>query len=321
MNRITVSWFSAGVSSAVATWLVRDQVDRIIYTHIDDQHSDTMRFVKDCEAWFGKPIEILQSPYRTVASAWKASGWRMAHAPSGHAPCTNYLKRRVRKEWECANQWFTTFRYIWGMDCDEAARADRLRETMREVEHLFPLVEHGITKEEAHGILKRAGVKRPAMYDLGYHNNNCIGCVKGGKGYWNKIRVDFPDVFAARAALEREIGGTCINGTWLDKLDPTAGRDEGPILEECGAMCEVLPNAGPHAEAVADSVQADVGRCCGNCLHFRLIDLARIPHCGTTPPRGGRCIVGRIAPDGETCCGTWTANDGGERRLPPKGSA
>ena len=42
------------------------------------------------------------------------------------------------------------------------------------------------------------------------------------------------------AAMERETGGTCINGTWLDELDPTAGRHEGPIVEECGAMCELL---------------------------------------------------------------------------------
>ena len=74
-NTLTVSWFSAGVSSAVATWLVRDQLDKIIYTHIDDQHPDTMRFVKDCEAWFGKSVEILQSPYRTVAAAVKVYGF------------------------------------------------------------------------------------------------------------------------------------------------------------------------------------------------------------------------------------------------------
>ncbi|MDR9502680.1 MAG: hypothetical protein RI601_12885, partial [Desulfurivibrionaceae bacterium] len=65
----TVAFFSAGVSSAVATKLVTDQVDRIIYTHINDQHPDTMRFVKDCEDWFGKPVEIIQSPCKTVESA------------------------------------------------------------------------------------------------------------------------------------------------------------------------------------------------------------------------------------------------------------
>ena len=61
MKKLTVSWFSAGVSSAVATKLEIDRIDRIIYTHIDDQHPDTMRFVKDCEQWFGKEVEILQS--------------------------------------------------------------------------------------------------------------------------------------------------------------------------------------------------------------------------------------------------------------------
>jgi hypothetical protein len=236
-KQLTISWFSAGVSSAVATWLVRDQLDKIIYTHIDDQHPDTMRFVKDCEAWFGKPVEILQSPYKSVQSACQAVSY--VNGTRG-AACTNLLKRRVRKEWESNHQWFNSFRYVWGMDCTEQKRCERLRESMRDIEHVFPLLDNGITKEEAHGILAKAGIKRPAMYGLGYRNNNCIGCVKGGKGYWNKIRVDFPQVFKERAAMEREIGGTCINGTWLDELDPDAGRDDGPVLEECGAMCEMV---------------------------------------------------------------------------------
>jgi hypothetical protein len=244
MNRMTVSWFSAGVSSAVATWLVRDQIDRIVYTHIDNQHSDTMRFVKDCEQWFGKPVEITQSPLKTVENAWRQSGSKTPRRPGGWACCTHFLKRRVRAEWECDNRFFNFFKYVWGFDATERDRAERLCETMHDDEHIFPLIDNNITKEEAHAILRNAGIKRPAMYDLGYQNNNCVGCVKGGKGYWNKIRVDFPDVFAARAKMEREIGGTCINGTWLDELDPSAGRDKGPVLEECGAMCELILSQG-----------------------------------------------------------------------------
>ncbi len=59
MNRMTVSWFSAGVSSAVATKLLIDEIDSVHYVHIDDQHPDTLRFVADCERWFGKPIEMM----------------------------------------------------------------------------------------------------------------------------------------------------------------------------------------------------------------------------------------------------------------------
>jgi len=249
MNRLTVSWFSAGVSSAVATWLARDQIDRIIYTHIDDQHPDTTRFVKECEDWFGKPVEVLQSPYKCVRNACRAAGTAYVNGPTG-ANCTRWLKIRVRKEWESENIFFNNIRYVWGMDVDETkprppkkiSRVEGLVNAMPDFEHLFPLVENKITKEEAHAILRNAGIKRPMMYELGYRNNNCIGCLKGGKGYWNKIRVDFPDVFADRARLEREIGGSCINGTYLDELDPEAGRDDGPVVESCGIMCEMLNN-------------------------------------------------------------------------------
>ena len=64
------------------------------------------------------------------------------------------------------------------------------------------------------------------MYDLGYPNNNCIGCIKGGMGYWNKIRTDFPDVFEHRAKLEKELGFSILkdshgNPVFLDELEKT----------------------------------------------------------------------------------------------------
>ena len=232
----TISWFSAGVSSAVATWLTRDALDKIIYCHIDDQEADTMRFVKDCEEWFGKPVEILQSPLKSVRNACMFR----AHVNGVRgASCTRMLKRELRATWEAENMFFNRFAYVWGMDSTERDRADSLIEAMPEHAHHFPLIERGINKPTAHGILSKAGIRRPRMYDLGYPNNNCRGCVKGGKGYWNKVRVDFPGVFGDRATMEREIGGTCINGIYLDELDPGAGRDCKMVVPECGIFCEM----------------------------------------------------------------------------------
>lgn len=233
-----ISWFSAGVSSAVATYLAKDEIDRIVYIHIDDQHEDTLRFVKDCESWLGKEIEIIQSPLKSVNNACCQMAY--VNSPRG-AACSRLLKRRRRQEWERQNNFFTNFAYVWGMDKDEQKRMELLRLSMPQQEHQFPL--ENISKEEAHGILAKAGIKRPKMYCLGYHNNNCVGCVKGGMGYWNKIRIDFPEVFALRAQLERKIGAQCINGIWLDELDPERGRKEGPIVPECGAMCEMYKEA------------------------------------------------------------------------------
>lgn len=235
----TVAWFSAGVSSAVATKLKIALIDRIIYTHIDDQHPDTLRFIADCEEWFGKKVERIQSKYKSVENACLSSGGRgYINGPSG-AACTKFLKRNLRVAWEKSNE-RKPVKYIWGIDYEERKRCVRIESSMPMQEHDFPLVDLKLTKTEAHKILHASGIKRPLMYDLGYHNNNCIGCVKGGMGYWNKIRQDFPDVFTARAKMERVIQATCIKGCYLDELDPERGRSTGPIVESCGILCETL---------------------------------------------------------------------------------
>jgi len=234
----TVSWFSAGVSSAVATKLCIDVVDEIIYIDIEDHHPDSMRFVMDCEKWFGKSIQILQSPYRCVENAVLSAGGRgYINGPSG-AACTRFLKRRVRREWEIEQR--DKLQYIWGLDIDEKHRVERLELAMPDQTHIFPLIEKEMIKSDAHKILSASGIKRPKMYDLGYNNNNCIGCVKGGMGYWNKIRIDFPDVFNNRAKLERRVKATCIKGVYLDELSPDRGRHTKPICDDCGIFCEII---------------------------------------------------------------------------------
>jgi len=228
-----VSWFSAGVSSFVAAYLERETLDKIMYCHIEDQHEDTLRFLNDCQKVLGKEIEPLQSKYKSVENVVRQ--FRFINSPYG-AKCTQILKKRVRKEWEYGK---TDLTYVWGFDYAEKHRAERTLELMPEYKHIFPLIDRQITKEECHGMALKLGLKRPAMYDLGYHNNNCIGCVKGGMGYWNKIRVDFPDVFASRAKLEREIGASCIKGVYLDELEPDRGRIEDEILEDCSFVCQL----------------------------------------------------------------------------------
>jgi hypothetical protein len=230
-----VSWFSAGVSSAVATKLIVNDIDHVFYIHVEDQHPDTMRFVKDIEHWLGKQIEIMQSPYGSVENACRAASYLNGVAG---AACTRLLKRRVREEWEM--EITEPLTYIWGFDAQEQDRADSIVDRYPAQSHRFPLIEKGISKTEAHEILKASGIKRPMMYELGYNNNNCIGCLKGGMGYFNHIRKDFGDVFEKRAKLERLIGASCINGTFLDELDPSIGRHTKPIVDDCGILCEVI---------------------------------------------------------------------------------
>lgn len=229
-----VCWFSAGVSSFIAGYLVRETIDKFVYCHIDDQHPDTLRFLKDCEKTLGREIEIIQSQYKNVDNVIQA--FQFINSRYG-AKCTDILKKRVRKEWEYGKSDLT---YIWGYDVSERHRAERIIESDDKHKHEFPLIDKSLTKEDCHALLKQLGIARPAMYDLGYKNNNCIGCVKGGMGYWNKIRKDFPEVFERRAKQERMVGHTCIKGIYLDELDPERGRIENEVMEECSIFCQLI---------------------------------------------------------------------------------
>ena len=92
-------------------------------------------------------------------------------------------------------------------------------------------------------MIDRAGIELPAMYKLGYQNNNCIGCVKGGLGYWNKIRVDFPEQFNKMASIERVVGAKILKHKgeriWLSDLPADAGDYPTEQSIECGIFCHM----------------------------------------------------------------------------------
>lgn len=77
-----------------------------------------------------------------------------------------------------------------------------------------------------------------------YDHANCVGCPKGGKGYWNKIRIDFPDVFERMANLEESLGRTVLKHQgkplFLRDLDPSAGRNKPIPPIACDIMCQDL---------------------------------------------------------------------------------
>lgn len=235
MKELKVCWLSAGVSSFVAGYLAN--CDEWIYIDIADQHEDSLRFIKDCEKAIGKEIKILRSKeYRSVEECVLVFGG-FKNSINGFSPCTNWLKKRVRKEWESEHKDYD-LTYVWGFDLKEKHRAERTIESNPQARHEFPLIDRGLSKEEVHGFFEREfNFKRPKMYDMGYPNNNCIGCVKGGMGYWNRIRKDFPQVFKERAELERKVGYSILKECYLDELEPDRGNMNTEIMPECGIMC------------------------------------------------------------------------------------
>lgn len=232
--------FSCGAASAVATKLAlrKYERDRIVITYSDtrSEHPDNKRFLADCQRWFNHEIMVLASDdYADTWDVWE----RERFIVSRHgAPCTGLLKREPTYSFAQPDDVL-----VFGYTAEEQKRADQFREQNFEVTFETPLIEAGLTKADCMAMIERAGIELPAMYKLGYQNNNCIGCPKGGMGYWNKIRIDFPETFDRMAALQRRLGkgstfwreratGERIS---LDDLAP----DRGNLLTEPNIECSL----------------------------------------------------------------------------------
>ena len=243
MSLPILAWFSAGAPSAVAARLAVHEYGAenvtILNTDVGSEHPDNARFIRDVSEWIGVPVGQLKSEkYRDTWQVWEER--RFLVGPAG-ALCTTELKKKPR--WAVQKDYGAQV-YGYTAEPRERARADRFRVQNPEVELLTPLIDKGLTKGDCLAIIEDAGIAIPAMYALGYANNNCIVCVKGGMGYWNKIRRDFPDTFDRMAVLERNIGHSLLSDNtgpvWLGDLDPTRGRYEDEPDIECSLLCAAV---------------------------------------------------------------------------------
>lgn len=243
MSRI-VCQFSCGAASAVATKLAlaygKTHDVQIINAFIKEEHEDNRRFLADCERWFGRKITVLRNQKYNASVIEVFRQLRFLKSRNG-APCSRLLKREVLNAFRRPDD-----AMVIGYTVEEQERADNLQELNPDLEIIFPLIERGLTKADCLAIVERAGIKLPAMYLLGYNNANCKACVKGGEGYFNKIRVDFPVDFYTLADVQEGIGpGAYLfrdrktgERYSLRELPPDKGRHT-TILPDCGFMCEL----------------------------------------------------------------------------------
>ena len=237
MSKKVICWFSGGITSAVACKKAIEMYGATpIYIETGSHHPDSMRFLKDCEVWYGKSIQILQSTkYEDHFDVIRKD--KYVNGPAG-ARCTMVLKRHIREKWERENK--GTYDYVWGFEfgAAEQLRAERIKVTIPGHSHMFPLIDLKLSKPDCINLVAAAGIEIPMMYKLGFNNNNCIGCVKGGMAYWNLVRKNFPEHFNKMAVLEREIGRSCLKKYFLDELPLDAGRGTAPLVQDCGSVGE-----------------------------------------------------------------------------------
>lgn len=242
--RRIVCHFSCGASSAVATKIAIEENKRktqlplvVVRCIVREEHVDNERFAADCEKWFGVSIQnLINAKYD--GSIYKVFEKERYIAGIAGARCSRALKREVGQEFAALGDLD-----VIGFTADprEQDRFDRLMDANRE-RRLWPiLIERNLLKSDCLAIVERAGIKLPEMYALGYEHNNCLVCVKGGAGYLNKARRDFPEEFARMSKVSRDLGVRLVKikgvRMFLDELPNGAGNAPDEPEVQCGIFC------------------------------------------------------------------------------------
>jgi 3'-phosphoadenosine 5'-phosphosulfate sulfotransferase (PAPS reductase)/FAD synthetase len=241
-----VVWFSCGAASAVAAKLTiekysKDYTIRVVNNPIAEEHPDNQRFLKDVEQWLGITIETAVNanyPSQSCVEVWDKRRYMSGVAG---APCTLELKKKARQQWEAKNP----HQYlVLGFTYEEQRRFDNFKRNERE--NTLPiLIDAKMTKEDCFRMIQEAGIKLPEIYNLGFPNANCIGCVKASSvEYWKLVKRTFPDIFEQRAKQSREIGARLVKIRGERKfIDEIKDTDKGRSIKsmrsiECGIFCE-----------------------------------------------------------------------------------
>lgn len=255
-------WFSCGAASAVAAKMAiamhkGPEPVEVLYCELANEHPDNERFRGDVEKWLGHPIKGLRSAEYPTMDIYHVFKREQYISGIAGATCTKHLKREVRMAYESPSDI-----HVFGYTVDEGSRISQFERENPNMRLQWVLRDLGITKQDCYAVVKDAGIELPAMYRMGY-NNNCIGCVKGGAGYWNKIRRDFPDHFQKAALESRRLGVRLVKHAgercYLDELPPNAGNYafEGDI--DCGPQC-VQPTSDDLDMSNAESSNGEEGR-------------------------------------------------------------
>lgn len=214
-----VCWFSHGIASTVATKLTilaNKELDNpvslvVADIYLKEENEDNVRFYNQAKGWLLDGLTEQQKSlisFETLMSE-KYEGsvdnvivsTRYMSGVYG-ARCTSELKKEVRYGWQKPDDV-----HVFGMTVEEQGRIDRLLDSEADINIFAPLITQGFTKDDCFEVFSESGIKRPIMYDLGFSNNNCKGCLKaGGAGYWNLTRKHFPDVFNIRSKQEELLG-------------------------------------------------------------------------------------------------------------------
>jgi hypothetical protein len=199
-----------------------------------DEHPDNARFRKEVEAWTGIKVTVIGSDkYETTDEVFEDTQYMSG---VGGARCTTELKKIPRLRFA-----YPEDVHCFGFTADEQKRIEQFESNNPDMNLAWPLATVGMTKAHCLKMVTDSGIELPAMYRLGFENNNCIGCVKAtSPAYWNLTRKNFPEHYRQRAEQSRRLGVRLVRykgvRIFLDELPEDATEKITEDLS-CGPQC------------------------------------------------------------------------------------
>jgi len=212
-RRIVVG-ISGGVTSAwCGGWALRTYPrEEVIFLWHDTkaEHPDTYRVIRELSAALAHPITE-RSDGRSPLELFADEGFL---GNNQNAMCSRILKREIGERFleGLVAEGFEVEQVI-GFSASEPRRVAGAvgRAAAGGYVARFPVIEHGISKQECADWCLSIGVAPSAMYCWAEHAN-CVGCVKGGRAYWLAVAEHEPAIFERYARAEEEYGHSIIRG-------------------------------------------------------------------------------------------------------------
>jgi len=143
--------------------------------------------------------------------------------------CTNHWKIRPIRKW-LREQGAKEANVQIGISIDEVHRVKDAN--VKWVIHRWPLIEHGLTRQDCINILSKEGLPIPPK-------SSCFMCPYRRISEWTKLRVEQPNEFEKAVEFERNQKGMYLNYK-AKPLAQIVGLQETMFeSEECGGYCMV----------------------------------------------------------------------------------
>lgn len=203
---------SSGVPSALVAILAVERYGmenvELVFADTQVEHEDNYRFLRDVEAYIGKPIHGLKegrTPRQVAEDEHIIPNQKLA-------TCTKRLKIFPIRDF--VNQYRRAFKIEMHIGFDTSAGDKQRVPDNREgwasvgIQSRYLLIEDDI--RDAKYELEKRGLKIPVTYSMGFKHGNCLGdeaewgrgCVKYGRGDMIKILQQWPESYKKREDWE-----------------------------------------------------------------------------------------------------------------------